>query len=116
MASLPMVASGGGGQVVVDSFTPNSSTRTTINIGFEPQQLTIWGVKRSGNGKIINMYDVNYESGYFLHAEDDSALTRTALNGSSNYRLYEVTSTGFTINAVPASSGITTIYYYAIGV
>lgn len=110
---------GGGGGGGGGSSTPCAAgtfelgtSRTTVEIGFKAKYLTVM----VGNGpSAISTYNADVSTTQAKYSgASTSTTTYTMSSDSTNYRLHEVTDTGFTVNK-RASNVSSQGYYYAIG-
>lgn len=89
-----------------------NTTRTTVEIGFRAKYLT---VIVGDNASAISTYNADISTTQARYSgSSTNTTTYTMASNTSNYRLHEVTDTGFTVNA--RASSVTSVgYYYAIG-
>lgn len=88
------------------------TSRTTVEIGFKAKYLTVI----VGDGPLaISTYNADLSTTKARYSgASTSTTTYTMSSDSTNYRLHEVTDTGFTVNK--RASGVSSQgYYYAIG-
>lgn len=100
----------------VGSYTPSTSSSVTIDCGFKPKYLCIWGNKSGATTlSYLYIYDERRDTTTFLMAYNGSAPARQNLPNTTAYYLGEITNTGFVMNKYSSSSWAGTHYYFAIG-
>lgn len=91
------------------TYTSSTSDKSIINLGFKPKYLCIVGT-HSGGQMII--YDESISDTSFRFAGSAQYAQSRNLGTSTNYNLYSIDSTGFTVNKTTTSY---TYNYFAIG-
>lgn len=91
------------------SYTSSTSDKSVINLGFRPRYLCIVGT-HSGGQMII--YDERISTTAFRFAGTSAYAQSRNLGTNTNYNLYSIDDTGFTVNK---TSTVYTYNYFAIG-
>lgn len=90
------------------SETTTSGSQTVVYLGWQPKYLVVMGDSTTA---FMNVYDADKVDDKFQYAGASTYSTQVSLGGSSNYRLYSIDETGFTMNNCAGLS----FYYFAIG-
>lgn len=99
----------GGSRSASGTYTSSTSDKTTINLGFRPRYLCIVGTHSGGQ---MMIYDERISDSTFRFAGTSTYAQSRNLGASTNYNLYSIDSTGFTVNKTTTSY---TYDYFAIG-
>lgn len=117
MALFPCnVGSGGTSKVKLGTFTPTSTGQTVVSdIGFKPKYLAIWCYKTNNTFGTMYIYDERYSTTKFVMAQSDGTWNNANLGTASNYYLFSIDNSGFTLNKFYNSAWAGVSYYFAIG-
>lgn len=106
------IGGGSSAQVKTGSFNYNGTNTVTINCGFKPKQVSIYGDTLN----VCNLYDENISTtNYILGVSSSSGnnFSRPAI-GSGSYPLTAISNTGFSCKGNRASS-TQKMWYVAVG-
>lgn len=110
------IGGGGGQQVKIGTFTPQSSRFSVTGVGFKPKYLAIYTARTTPtNPGILYIYNQDFSQTQFAFGAGDSNAVLGNLGTNSNYRLYSIDNDGFTINGYYTASWRGTGYYFAVG-
>lgn len=103
---------GSAGAPVASGTFELGTSRTTVEIGFKAKYLT---VLVGANASAISTYNADISTTLARYSGANTTTTRyTMSSDSTDYRLHEVTDTGFSVNK-RGSSTTSVGHYYAIG-
>lgn len=109
IATYKEVIPQGYGKCASGEYTSSKTEQTTIEVGFEPKYICVQGTTNDG---ALLIYDATWSTTNFKYAGSSSNAQSVALGGSSNYRLYSVGATGFTVNK---TTNVYTYHWFAMG-
>lgn len=113
-----LYASSGLGKCKVGTFTGNTSTTTTVNVGFKPQYLLVQATNSAGTYFNICAYnEAVSDSKVFYGYKTSSGQSANVISlGTTTYNntITAISSTGFTYNKCSTNYN-TTMNYFAIG-
>lgn len=117
MASLPMVASGGG-KVASGTFKLSTSAQTTLDLGFEPIFFcAYYRPSQNNNVRVEFLYDKDYSTTNFLYVDYSGPVVLGGRNfgTSTNTQIYSINNNGVTMNKGDSTTSAYDWHYFAIG-
>lgn len=108
--NLEQIAAGRSSSAKISSaLVPTTSGQsTTVTLGWQPKYLAIVGDSNTG---MMIIYNADRSTTAYQYAGASTHSSLVNLGTSSNYRLYSVDASGFTMNNCAGGS----FYYFAIG-
>lgn len=104
---------GSGGNFVHGSYVASSSEGYTVNCGFQPKYICIGFLDTVSSNRPMSVYHYDRNTTR-VYNDSGTSMTTSNLPNTSNSRIGNVTSTGFTINKTSSSLRGSTVYYFAM--